>query len=143
MATWDEFAAGVPVLAAAIRDRFASNLHHVVGTIRPDGSPRLSGSEVTFAGGEVSIGMMARSRKLADIERDPRVEIHSAPLEDDLAGGDAKLAGRLRRTGTVGDDEGFMFALDLERASLVRVDGDELDITVWTPERGARTMRRK
>mgnify|MGYP001815337151 CR=1 FL=1 len=107
MATWDEFAAGVPVLAAAIRDRFASNLHHVVGTIRPDGSPRLSGSEVTFAGG------------------------------------DAKLAGRLRRTGTVGDDEGFMFVLDLERASLVRVDGDELDITVWTPERGARTMRRK
>lgn len=142
MARWDEFAADAPVLAAAVRDRFEANLHHVIGTIRPDGTPRLSGSEVTFGGGEVSIGMMAASRKLADVERDPRVEIHSAPIEDDLAGGDAKLAGRLRRTGTVGDDEGYTYALDMDRASLVRVDGDELDIAVWTPARGARTMRR-
>ncbi len=143
MATWDELAAEVPALAAAIHDRFAANLHHVVGTIRPDGSPRLSGSEVHFDDGEVTIGMMARSRKLADVERNPRIEIHSAPLEDDLAAGDAKLAGTLRRTGTVGDDEGYTFALDLARASLVRVDGDELDIAVWTDAGGLRTMRRR
>lgn len=143
MAAWDEFEAEAPDLAARIRDRFGSNLHHVMGTIRPDGAPRLSGTEVKIVDGEVSIGMMAASRKLADVERDPRIELHSAPLEEDLAAGDAKLAGRLRRTGTVGDGEGVMFALDLERATLVRVDGDELEIQVWTPASGARTMRRK
>lgn len=142
MATWDDFAAQAPGLAAEIRRRFESNLHHVMGTVRPDGSPRLSGTEVAITDRDVSLGMMSKSRKLADVERDPRIELHSAPLEDDLTAGDAKLAGRLRRTGTVGAGEGFMFTLDLERATLVRVDGDELVIEVWTPQRGARQMRR-
>ncbi len=102
MTSWADIATADPDLAARVRHRFESNLHHVHGTVRPDGSPRLSGSEVSFDD-DVRIGMMPGSRKLADVLRDPRVEIHSTPLEDDLANGDARLTGRLRH---VGDTDG-------------------------------------
>ncbi len=86
---------------------------------------------------------MDDSHKLDDVRRDPRVELHSAPLEDDLAEGDAKLSGRLVPAGRPTGLDGFMFTLDLERVSLVRVDGDELVFTMWDPVRGRRSVRRK
>lgn len=148
MGGWGEVERGAPALAEAVAARFAANRHHVVGTLRPDGAPRLSGTEVTIVDGRVTVGMMSRSRKLHDVERDPRVELHSAPIEDDLAHGDAKIGGRLHYLGPAGDPssgevEGSIFELEVDRVSLVRVDGDELDISVWTPGRGLRVMRRR
>jgi hypothetical protein len=40
--------------------------------------------------------------QLCDVRRDPRVELHSAPLEDDLSTGDAKLTGALIESGETG-----------------------------------------
>lgn len=88
-ATWEQLKRQAPELASDIRGRFAANLHHILGTIRADGSPRLSGTEVRIASGELTLGMMPQSRKLSDVRRDPPVEIHCAPLEEDLARGDA------------------------------------------------------
>ena len=93
----------------------------------------------------VRIGMMGGSWKLADVRRDPRVEIHSAPLEADLANGDAKLAGRLVETDD-GDPEqagAGSFELLLELASLVRVEGEELVFATWDPAHGEREKRRQ
>ncbi len=132
-----------PDLAAVVRARFAANLHHVLGTIRPDGSPRLSGTEVRIDDDAIGLGMMAGSRKLADVRRDPRVELHSAPLETDLAEGDVKLSGRLEVVEELTEPPGTMFALELTAVSRVRVDGDELELTVWHPGGPARTLRRR
>ena len=141
---WAAFEADAPDLAERVRARFAANLHHIIGTIRSDGSPRLSGTEIRIEDGDVTVGMMPRSRKLADVQRDPRVEIHSAPLEEDLAGGDAKLAGALvELPAPEGGVPGSYFRLDLVLVSLVRVDGDELVFATWQPERGVRTTRRR
>jgi hypothetical protein len=140
---WRSFADEAPALAGVIESRFAAHLHHVIGTIRADGAPRLSGTEVHVADGQLRIGMMPDAHKLADVLRDPRVEVHSAPIEVDLASGDAKVAGRLRPSGSPpGGQPGSMFDLDIERVSLVRVDGDELEFTTWRPGRGVRTIRR-
>lgn len=140
--SWGRFAAEAPELAAAIRARFAAHKHHIIGTIRADGSPRLSGTEVDLSDDqELGLGMMPDSQKLRDVRRDPRVEIHSAPLELDLQHGDAKVAGRLEETGPV-PGGGSMFVLRLELASLVRVEGDELEFRAWRPGGGARTIRR-
>lgn len=141
-ASWREFDRAAPGLADAVRNRFESNLHHVLGTIRPDGSPRLSGAEVRIDQDEVTIGMMPGSQKLSDVRRDPRVEIHSAPLESDLAGGDAKLAGSLAEQGSSHAAEGASFQLRIALASLVRVEGNELVLTTWRPGRGIRETRR-
>lgn len=142
MANWKQVCDEAPELAASVRARFASNLHHVIGTVRADGAPRLSGTEVRIGDDEVQLGMMPDSRKLEDVRRDPRVEIHSAPLEEDLREGDAKLAGRLLDAGPVEGQPGSAFTLDIERVGLVRVVDDELVLTTWTPGGGVRTTRR-
>jgi hypothetical protein len=127
--SWGTFASEAPELAHEVEARFRAHIHHIIGTLRQDG--------------ELRIGMMPDAWKLADVRRDPRVEIHSAPLEADLAGGDAKVAGRLREAGAPDDQPGAMFTLDIERVSLVRVDGHELEFTTWRPGRGLRKMRRE
>jgi hypothetical protein len=140
--SWGEFEAAAPELAAAVESRFVAHIHHILGTLRRDGAPRLSGTEVEVKDGRIGVGMMPGSRKLEDVRRDPRVELHSAPLEPDLAGGDAKVAGRLcERASSAGT--GVSLELEIERVSLVRVDGDELEITTWGPEQGLRTVRRR
>jgi hypothetical protein len=142
-ASWQEFASTAPELAAAVEGRFSAHIHHIIGTLRADGSPRLSGTEVSFGDGQLRVGMMERSRKLADVLRDPRVELHSAPIEADLAGGDAKVSGRLREAGPSPGPAGSMFELDVELVSLLRVSGDELEITTWQPGRGVERIRRR
>lgn len=143
-AAWADLLEDSSELAERIAARFAANLHHVLGTVREDGAPRLSGTEVRIAEGRVTFGMMPGSRKLADVRRDPRVEVHSAPTDDDLAHGDAKLAGVLVAvTEPDGGVPGSYFELRIRLASLVRVEGDELVFTVWRPDRGSRTIRRR
>ena len=87
--------------------------------------------------------MMADSHKLADVRRDPRVEIDSAPLEADLAAGDTKVAGRLRSAGRPVAAAQIDVELDIQSVSLVRVDGDELVFTTWRPGRGVENIRRR
>src|SRR5262249_33284616 len=43
MATWMTFRTEAPDLAAVIQGRFTSHLHHILATLRADGSPRVSG----------------------------------------------------------------------------------------------------
>jgi hypothetical protein len=132
-----------PELADAVRRRFGANLHHVIGTVRPGGSPRLSGTEVDVTDADVRVGMMPSSRKLADVARDPRVELHSAPIETDLADGDVKLSGRLVHLGDTEGTPGSAFSLRIDAASHVRVVGDELELTTWRLGRGRRVVRRR
>lgn len=89
--------------------------------------------------------MMAGSRKLADARRDPRVEIHSAPLEENLEAGDARLVGRLIpcEDGAPEHPDAGHFGLLLEQAVLVRVGGDELVVTTWDPVHGLTEQRRR
>lgn len=140
--TWVALRHDEPELAEAVRAAFTANVHHVLGTIRPDGSPRLSGTEVEVGADAVTIGMMPGSRKLADVHRDPRVEIHSAPLDEKLRHGDAKLRGRVRPNGPTTGPPGSSFVVEIELVSLVRVEGDELVLDVWRPGDGRRTIRR-
>lgn len=64
--SWQKLSAEAPELAAIITSRYAANLHHVLGTIRPDGSVRLSGNEVEVTSEDGRLGMMADSHKLAE-----------------------------------------------------------------------------
>ncbi|CAN5582282.1 pyridoxamine 5'-phosphate oxidase family protein [soil metagenome] len=140
--SWIRLGAEAPELASSITSRFDANLHHILGTIRSDGSPRLSGSEIEITPDRIRLGMMPDSHKLADVRRDPRVEIHSAPLDPKLADGDAKLLGLLIDDNAP-DQPGSGFVLDIAGASVVRVAGDELEFTTWSPTAGLHTLRRQ
>ena len=102
MASWSEIEAEAPELAAQARGFLDAYVHKTLATLRRDGSPRISGSEVIFAEGELWLGSMWRSLKALDLRRDPRFALHSGSPDPDAGWrGDAKLAGRVEEI----DDE--------------------------------------
>jgi hypothetical protein len=163
MASWQEVEAAVPDLAAAVRGVFDAHKHKVLATLRADGSPRVSGNEVTFKDGEVWMGMMDRSVKALDLLRDPRMAVHSATVDAELTMGDAKLAGRavqetdpetIRRFGsdTAEEHDGadppeefHLFRVDVGEVSIVRIGDppDHLVIEFWSPAAGYRRTERR
>jgi hypothetical protein len=91
---WSEFEAACPEIADLARERFAKDELVMLGTIRPDGSPRLSPCEVDLVDGRLSFGMMWQSHKALDLLRDQRLAVHSVPDGRMNPGGDVKLTGR-------------------------------------------------
>src|SRR6185312_14606941 len=89
MATWKDFEDEAGWLAAEVRRRFEAAETHVLATLRKDGAPRVSGSEVDFRHGALSFGSMLGARKARDLQRDGRCAIHAHPFD----GGDAKVSG--------------------------------------------------
>ena len=144
MASWAEIERADRDFAARVQSRFDAATNKVIATLRADGSPRVSGSELKFEDGEVTLGMMASSVKLRDVRRDPRIAVHcptSEPESPEAWPGDAKLAGRVVAieppAGTPFPDSGH-FKLDITEVVLVRVGtpADHLVIETWHADRG-------
>lgn len=95
MARWSEIEAAAPELAAYARERLEAATHHTLATLRRDGWPRISGTELKFAEGDLWIGSMWRSMKALDLLRDPRFALHSASVDPPDWQGDAKVAGTM------------------------------------------------
>ena len=147
MARWQDVVDSEPAFAAEVQEVLDAHKHKTIATLRRDGSPRVSGIEMRFVDGDVSFGMMPRSRKLADLRRDPRTEIHSASLlvegEEMSWIGDARLSGRAQEI-TDPDERARLtdappgaptFVLDIERVVRIKVEGSPLHLLVqtWRP----------
>lgn len=92
---WAGFAAAEPALADTVEARFGAYTHHVLATLRKDGSPRTTGLEVRFLTGELWLGMMPDSLKALDLRRDPRFALQANPGDGTgMGGGDVRIAGR-------------------------------------------------
>jgi hypothetical protein len=148
MSSWDEVAAEVPELALKVRDRFAVGKHATLATVRADGAPRISGTEVEFSDGQVWLGSMPGALKAKDLLRDGRFALHSPtvdPPQDDPSRwpGEAKLAGVAVPQSTRSDGS-HRFRLDLSEVVLTRVesDPDQLVVESWHPGRGYELRRR-
>ena len=142
---WGDFERAAPELAAQVRERFTARKHCTMATLRRDGSPRISGTEVELSDGQLWTGSMPQARKALDLRRDPRLAIHS-PTVDPPAGdesgwvGEAKVAG-LAEEQTPRED-GHRFRIVLSEVVLTRVDGEALVVTSWHPDRGVEEWRR-
>ncbi|HEU5363618.1 MAG TPA: pyridoxamine 5'-phosphate oxidase family protein [Gaiellaceae bacterium] len=91
---WSEFAAACPELARLGEERLRSRELCLVGTLRRNGWPRISPVEPEFVGDELMLGMMWQSPKARDLERDPRIVVHSTLTDRHDLSGDFKLYGR-------------------------------------------------
>jgi hypothetical protein len=166
MASWREIEEAAPELAARARGYMDAHVHKTLATIRRDGAPRISGTEIFFAEGDVWLGSMPGALKARDLQRDPRYALHSGS-KDPAAGwdGDAKFAGVAEEI-TDRDRKAHLFGLrtpssaeepdspDFSDSHLFRADIRELSTTglnpertalvieVWTPERGVRQLQR-
>jgi hypothetical protein len=146
VATWSEFEAAAPELAARARQRFVAQKHLTIATLRRDGSPRISGIECTCEDGELWFGSMERAVKALDLQRDPRFALHSGTGDSArwegnpaLWPGDAKLSGRAEEV------ESHRFRAEIEEVVTVRLGGDPPDhlvIDSWSEGSGLRQIRR-
>lgn len=154
---WAEFEATEPAFAEGVRKRFGAYRHHVLATVRADGSPRLTGLEASFSDGELWLGMMPGSRKALDLRRDPRFALHANPgHESEMAEGDVRVAGRayevtdpavLERFGQTAPEgelpEVFhLFRTELTEAVRTSVEGDRMVLRIWHPGTPLRVVRR-
>jgi hypothetical protein len=145
MPTWTEVSAAAPELAAAVEARFRAARHHVLATLRRDGSPRVSGTEVGFGDGELRLGSMWQAVKARDLRRDGRFALHANPGDGSMAGGDAKVSGvavEVPEHDAAGTSH--LFRLDVREVVLtsVHADGDRLVIETWRPDEGYRRVER-
>jgi len=150
MPSWLDVIASDPDFAGHARRCFAVRKHATLATLRQDGSPRISGTEVEFEDdAEVYLGMMAGSRKALDLRRDPRLAIHCPTLdapEDEPSSwlGDAKIAGiGVDVSDASSEDGSHRFRVDITEVVVTRVAGDLLVITSWHPDRGIEIRERR
>jgi hypothetical protein len=91
--SWRDVELGAPQIARPGRARLESARLALLGTLRRDGSPRISPVEPCIAEGQLLIGAMAWSAKAGDLRRDPRYVLHSAVTGPDSGEGELKLYG--------------------------------------------------
>ncbi len=157
MASWSTLEHTVPDLVAAVRERFDAHKHVTVATVRRDGGPRISGTEVVFSGGQLWLGGMTGARRFQDLRRDPRVALHSGSDDPPDWRGDAKLSGRAVEVVdpveiqelAAGLDEPppgpfEVFRVDVTELVHLRLGdpADHLVIDTWHEARGRRSVRR-
>jgi hypothetical protein len=156
MASWSEVEAEAPELAARARHYFGLNAHKVLATLRRDGSPRVSGTEILWGEGELWLGSMPGALKARDLQRDPRFALHGGPVDPEAGwDGDAKVAGLAeevtdpeRRAAILGNQHGesHLFRADVTELSVVTLGGDPPDhlvIEAWHAGRGVSRRERR
>src|SRR5207247_1819849 len=141
MSTWVEFQEAAPELAAEGREEIDRHGFMLLGTIRSDGTPRISPVEVRIVAGELAMCLVRDSMKERDVRRDPRVVLHSPMLNADDPNSELKLRGRLvevedeavRTAAAVwtAPPEFDVFRLDVETAALVEWSKGEMTVQRW------------
>lgn len=90
---WRAFASEAPELARKAEALFEEVGVVLLGTIRRDGSPRISPVEPLFVEGDLQLGMMWQSLKALDLLRDPHCTVHSCITDRMASRGEFKLHG--------------------------------------------------
>lgn len=83
MMTWAQFAEHEPEMAALGERIFVKYGIAYIGTVRQDGSPRVTPVSPVIVAGHLYLGLMPDSPKKRDIDRDPRCVVHGLPGPDD------------------------------------------------------------
>ena len=91
---WAEFGASQPRLADLGREKLGAPGVVLIGSVRADGSPRISPVESLFWGDDLWLSMLWGSKKAADLLRDPRLLVHSIVTSRDGSAGEYKVRGR-------------------------------------------------
>ena len=151
---WAELEAAAPEIARRGKERLAGARVAFLGTLRRDGSPRISPIEPYFAEAHLLLGAMAWSAKARDLLRDPRCVLHSAVADPDAGVDELKLYGAaievldpavrdaLESAWWVGRplEAARVFSLEIDRAAVVSwdVENETMTLRRWSPDLGLR-----
>jgi hypothetical protein len=155
MASWSRVEVEAPELTAEAHHLFDAHVHKTLATIRGDGSPRISGTEIQFRDGDLYIGSMWLARKALDLRVDPRFALHSGSGDPPGWSSDAKIAGTMEEIldptrveelngPAAGGTPSHLFRAHITELVVVRLGepADHLVIESWHEGRGLSRARR-
>jgi hypothetical protein len=155
--TWRDLELGAPTIARVGLARLESTRVAFLGTLRPDGAPRISPVETYLAAGRLLVGAMSWSRKAADLRRDHRYVLHSVITDPDGGQPELKIYGMAAEAGSdlreaapdawwsgrpLGD--ATVFSLSISQAVLIEWDleGSQMVVHRWSERRGYERSQR-
>src|SRR6476469_2858817 len=156
--SWEHLETGAPALGRAAHTLIERAGFIYLGTLRRDGTPRISPVEAHIVRRQLMLVMVAGSRKVRDLERDPRVTLQSPVTDAGDPGSELKLRGRVAEVGAAQRDataaaveaaSGWRprpswrcVAVDVEWAALLVWEHGELVLSRWDRDRGVRPTAR-
>jgi Pyridoxamine 5'-phosphate oxidase len=168
MATWTEFSAEAPDIAALAERRLCATGLMMLATLRRDGFPRISPMEPVLAGDvlvlhgdRLWLGMMVDSTKSRDLKRDGRFGLHTATADKMVGEGDVKMWGVASEVTDRDTLERFAddifesvghrfevgsfdaFDVDLLGASSVEVRDNVMYVRTWRPGTGVKVVEKR
>lgn len=154
---WRDLELGAPEIARLGLARLHSTHVAFLGTLRRDGSPRISPIETYLVGGHLLVGAMSWSGKSEDLQRDPRYVLHSAITAPDAGEGEFKVYG----AASVADkdlrdaavdawwlastpDKAIVFSLHIDQAVFIdwNIERGQMTVHRWSDRRGYRQSQR-
>ena len=145
MPGWRDVELGAPEIARQGMARLNAARLALLGTLRRDGSPRISPVEPVLAGGQLLIGAMAWSAKAGDLRRDPRYVLHSVVTGPDSGEGELKLHGTAAQTGQdlrTAAAGAWWLAWAPDKAAVFTLHIGQAVSVSWDIERGLMTVHR-
>jgi Pyridoxamine 5'-phosphate oxidase len=156
---WGGFEQAAPSLAARVRAEIERLGFVLVGTLRRDGTPRISPVEAHIVQQHLMLVMIAGSRKARDLERDSRVLLRTPVTNSANPECDVQLRGRVedvdavQRNATADSVEATsgwrprdtwrFFATAISAASCIEWSEGEMRLVRWDEVRGLRPTERR
>jgi hypothetical protein len=148
--SWPQLEAAAPELARHGRALLEPVGLAMLGTVRRDGSPRVSPIGTFFIENELVLGVMARSAKARDLERDPRCALQSIVNDPEAGESELKLYGRVERATADGGwwsggrEGAHVYRLLIEEAVFIDWDlpSQRLRVRRWTSPGGETVAER-
>ncbi len=148
--SWSRLEAETPELARLGRELLERRSLVMLGTLRADGSPRISPVETTLVDGELVFGAMRRSGKARDLRRDQRCALQTIVADPDAGEPELKLYGRAAPA-AVGagwwrerPQDADVYRIEVEEAVVIEWDlpAARMRVRRWTPSRGETVVER-
>lgn len=136
---WADFELQQPRFAALGLEKLAGPGVVLVGTIRKDGSPRISPVEPLFWKGDLWLAMGLGTMKARDLRRDSRVLVHSVVTNRDGGDGEFKVRGHavherdpmLNAEAAAEIDDKLGWTPEVGKFHLFRVDVEDVTFIHW------------
>ena len=149
--TWAELERDAPALARLARERLEHAGVALLGTLRPDGAPRIDPVEPHFVGDDLVVGAMRDTAKARALRRDPRCVLHSTIAGPDTGEPDIKLSGHVVPSGAGAGwwadrpaEEVEVYALQVDEAIAIEWDlaASRMVVHRWVPGAGEAVSER-
>jgi hypothetical protein len=159
MARWADLEAAAPGLATSGRELLERYRFVYIGTLRRDGTPRISAVEARVVLGELAMTMIPGTLKARDLLRDPRIALNAPLQHPDDPNEEFKLRGRalevrdpeLKEAVAVAVDstsgwrpplDWHFFSVDISHAASIVWSEGVMRMSLWSPDQGVSEVER-